>query len=132
MEIYAATVALAALGQSTRLAIFRLLVEAGPAGLMAGAIADALVLPGATLSFHLKELSAAGLIQGESRSRFICYRANFDAMDSLLEFLTRNCCGGDPSKCKPVARLSGARKPASKPAARVSTNTEGQPRRTER
>ena len=92
MEINDATAALAALGQSTRLAVFRLLVEAGPDGRMVGEIAEALALPGATLSFHLKELSATGLIHGESRGRFICYRANFDAMSALIEFLTRNCC----------------------------------------
>ena len=69
MEITNATVALAALGQTTRLAVFRLLVEAGPSGRMAGEIAEALGLPGATLSFHLKELVAAGLVQSEARGR---------------------------------------------------------------
>lgn len=102
MEINQATTALAALGQSTRLAIFRLLVEAGPAGRMAGEIADALALPGATLSFHLKELSAAGLVQGEPQGRYICYRADFGAMNGLIEFLTRNCCGGEPQQCAPT------------------------------
>lgn len=103
MEIENATRALAALGQSTRLSVFRLLVEAGPEGRLAGEIGEALSLPGATLSFHLKELSAAGLIQGESRGRCICYRADFDAMSGLIEFLTRNCCGGDPQRCQPAA-----------------------------
>ncbi|MGO1003214.1 ArsR/SmtB family transcription factor [Lysobacter sp. CA196] len=102
MEINQATTALAALGQSTRLAIFRLLVEAGPAGRMAGEIAETLALPGATLSFHLKELSAAGLVQGESQGRYICYRADFGAMNGLIEFLTRNCCGGQPEQCAPA------------------------------
>ena len=69
---------------------------------MVGEIADALGLPGATLSFHLKELTAAGLIEGESRGRYICYRANFAAMNDLIGFLTRNCCGGDASRCAPV------------------------------
>jgi predicted transcriptional regulator len=114
MEIHSATVALAALGQATRLSVFRLLVEAGPDGRMVGEIAEALTLPGATLSFHLKELSAAGLIRGETRGRFICYRANFNVMDELLEFLTRNCCGGDASKCKPVAKAASTKKPAAK------------------
>jgi ArsR family transcriptional regulator len=104
MELKNATAALAALGQATRLSVFRLLVEAGPEGRMAGEISDALSLPGATLSFHLKELAAAGLIQGEPRGRFICYRADFDAMDGLIEFLTRNCCGGDRSRCLPATR----------------------------
>ncbi|MBJ7574148.1 metalloregulator ArsR/SmtB family transcription factor [Luteimonas sp. MC1828] len=101
MELKNATTALAALGQPTRLSIFRLLVEAGPDGRMPGEIAEALALPGATLSFHLKELSAAGLIQGEPRGRHICYRADFEAMNGLVEFLTRNCCGGDPTRCQP-------------------------------
>lgn len=86
--------ALTALGHATRLSIFRLLVEAGPDGRMAGDIAEALSVPGATLSFHLKDLVHAGLIHGESRGRFVCYRADFDAMNGLIEFLTRNCCMG--------------------------------------
>ena len=101
MEITNATTALAALGQPTRLAIFRLLVEAGPGGRKAGEIAEALALPGATLSFHLKELVAAGLIHGQTRGRVICYRADFATMNALIEFLTRNCCGG--AQCGPVA-----------------------------
>lgn len=104
MKIKSATVALAALGQATRLSVFRLLVEAGPEGRMVGEIAEALELPGATLSFHLKELTAAGLIEGESRGRYICYRANFAAMNDLIEFLTRNCCGGDASRCAPASK----------------------------
>ncbi|QDH71747.1 ArsR/SmtB family transcription factor [Marilutibacter alkalisoli] len=102
MEINDATLALSALGQSTRLSVFRLLVEAGPEGRMAGDIAEALSLPGATLSFHLKELGAAGLISGEQRGRCICYRARFDTMNALIEFLTRNCCGGTV-ECVPKA-----------------------------
>ncbi|WP_368565323.1 ArsR/SmtB family transcription factor [Pseudoxanthomonas sp. UTMC 1351] len=105
MEIKNATLALAALGHATRLSVFRLLVEAGPKGRMAGDIADALTLPGATLSFHLKELSAAGLIQGEQCGRYICYRADFSAMNELIAFLTRNCCGGQPeAACMPAAK----------------------------
>lgn len=97
MEHTVATRSLAALGHSTRLSIFRLLVEAGPAGRLAGEIADALALPGATLSFHLKELATADLVAGEQRGRTICYRANFDAMNGLVAYLTENCCGGDSS-----------------------------------
>ena len=102
MEIKEATTALAALGQTTRLSIFRRLVEAGPGGASPGELAEALALPGATLSFHLKELVAAGLIHGEPRGRFICYRADFDAMNALIAFLTHNCCGGDPAACAPA------------------------------
>lgn len=109
MEIKTATAALAALGQTTRLSVFRLLVEAGPEGRMVGEIAEALALPGATLSFHLKELSNAGLIEGEQRGRYICYRADFGQMNALIEFLTHNCCGGKVDKaCLPAA--SKARK----------------------
>lgn len=94
MELNQALPALTALGHGTRLSIFRLLVEAGPDGRMAGDIADALAVPAATLSFHLKDLAHAGLIHGESRGRFVCYRADFNAMTGLIEFLTRNCCVG--------------------------------------
>lgn len=121
MEINNATVALAALGQTTRLSVFRLLVEAGPGGRMAGEIAETLAVPGATLSFHLKELSAAGLVAGEQQGRFICYRANFDAMTALIAFLTRNCCGGDASACAPSGKPAPAepRKPAATKRARA-------------
>ncbi|MGY0798427.1 ArsR/SmtB family transcription factor [Lysobacter sp. A286] len=112
MELKNATTALAALGQTTRLSVFRLLVEAGPEGRMPGEIAETLSLPGATLSFHLKELTAARLIQGQAQGRHICYRADFDAMNGLIEFLTHNCCNGDQSRCLPVSRPSpkGAQK----------------------
>ncbi|WP_434990990.1 ArsR/SmtB family transcription factor [Xanthomonas melonis] len=116
MEIKNATAALAALGQTTRLSVFRLLVEAGPDGRMVGDIAEALSLPGATLSFHLKELSNAGLIEGEQRGRYICYRADFQQMNELIEFLTSNCCGGSPvTSCMPAAKKSSA-----KPSKKVS------------
>lgn len=102
METIDATIPLAALGHATRLSVFRLLVVAGREGRMAGDIAQALSLPGATLSFHLKELSNAGLIRGEQQGRFICYRANFELMNELIGFLTQNCCGGRES-CAPTA-----------------------------
>ncbi|WP_313252383.1 metalloregulator ArsR/SmtB family transcription factor [Stenotrophomonas sp.] len=97
MEHITATRALAALSHGTRLSIYRLLVEAGRGGKLAGEIAEALTLPGATLSLHLKELSAAGLVSSEQRGRTVCYRANFDAMTSLVDYLTENCCAGDQS-----------------------------------
>lgn len=109
-----ATQSLAALGHASRLAIFRELVQAGPDGRMAGELAQALSLPGATLSFHLKELAAAGLIQGEARGRYVNYRADFAAMNGLIEFLTRNCCGGDTEVCAPGAQ-SCSPTPASAP-----------------
>lgn len=95
MEHLTATKALSALGHETRLAIFRLLVQAGPAGKLAGEIASALTLPAPTLSFHLKELAAVGMIRAEQRGRTVCYRAEFDTMTRLLDYLTENCCGGD-------------------------------------
>lgn len=97
MEHNTATRALAALGHGTRLSIFRLLVEAGHSGKLVGEIGQALTLPGATLSFHLKDLAAAGLVTAEQRGRTICYRANFDAMNGLVGYLTENCCAGDQS-----------------------------------
>ena len=99
MKLNDATSALAALGHPKRLSIFRVLVEAGPDGRTPGEIAGTLSLPGATLSFHLKELTAAGLIEGEAHGRNISYRADFEAMNGLIAFLTRNCCGGDQIRC---------------------------------
>lgn len=92
--------AFGALAQETRLAIYRLLVTAGPQGLAAGAIAERLGLPPATLSFHLKELSLAGLAKSRQEGRFIIYAANFDTMLALVSFLTENCCGG--AACAPA------------------------------
>jgi DNA-binding transcriptional ArsR family regulator len=101
MDHTTATHALAALGHATRLSIFRLLVQAGRGGKLAGDIAQALALPGATLSFHLKELSAAGLINAEQRGRTICYRAEFQAMNALVAYLTENCCADDAACDRP-------------------------------
>lgn len=94
METLNAAEILAALGHESRLAIFRLLVEAGPDGVHASAIGDKLGLPNATLSFHLSHLSRVGLIKGERDSRFIRYSAEYATMDELIAFLTRNCCQG--------------------------------------
>lgn len=94
MENKTAVQSLAALAQESRLAIFRLLVEAGPSGLPAGQIADKLALAGATLSFHLKELSRAELVTARQAGRFVIYATNFDAMNQLINFLTDNCCAG--------------------------------------
>ncbi len=93
--------ALSALAQQSRLAIFRRLVEAGPDGLFAGQIADDVGIPAATLSFHVKELGNAGLVDREQAGTFIRYRANFEIMNGLVGYLTENCCGGDSSKCVP-------------------------------
>jgi ArsR family transcriptional regulator len=105
MKTTNAVVALAALAQDTRLAIFRLLVEAGPAGVPAGGIADSLRIAAPTLSFHLKELAHAGLIAAEPQGRFIVYRADFKAMNALVAYLTENCCRGSgacTTNCAPA------------------------------
>jgi len=102
MDTLIAAERLAALGHESRLGIYRLLVEAGPAGLCVGPIGEATGLAPATLSFHLGHLSRVGLIQGQRESRFIRYSAVFPAMDELLAFLTQNCCQGEGS-CFPLA-----------------------------
>lgn len=94
MESEAVVNALSALAQTSRLAIFRLLVQAGPEGLPAGRISEKLGIPASSLSFHLKELSHAGLIRPRQQSRFVIYAARFDAMNELIAYLTENCCGG--------------------------------------
>lgn len=87
--------ALAALAQDTRLGLYRMLVQRGPDGLAASDIADKLRVPVSTLSFHLKELSHAGLIAARQEGRFIYYSANFGAMNALVGYLTENCCSGE-------------------------------------
>ncbi len=94
MQAATAVEALGALAQGHRLALFRLLVQAGEAGMPAGAIADALGVPNSSLSFHLAHLRRAGLVKQERRHRSLIYRANYDAMNALVGFLTENCCGG--------------------------------------
>ena len=94
METSTALKSLAALSHANRLAIFRLLVEAGSDGLAAGDIAERLGLPGATASFHLKELVNAELAAAHPRSRFVYYRADYGTMNALLAYLTENCCAG--------------------------------------
>jgi DNA-binding transcriptional ArsR family regulator len=94
METLAAAEILAALGHESRLAIFRLLVQAGPEGMVVGPIGEQLGMAPATLSFHLAHLSRVGLICGQKESRFIRYSTDYSAMDELIAFLTDNCCSG--------------------------------------
>jgi len=101
MENKSAVTALAALAQDTRLAIFRLLVRRGPEGEAAGRIGEQLGVAPATLSFHLKALEQAGLVQARQDGRFVRYRADYSAMTALIAYLTENCCGGNV--CLPVA-----------------------------
>ena len=99
MELQQAVLALSALAQESRLAVFRLLVVAGEVGMGAGAIADELGVPKATLSFHLKELAQAGLIGSTRDGRYITYRLRPEGMRSLLGFLSQDCCQGRPELC---------------------------------
>lgn len=94
MHSEAAIKALGALAQEHRLATFRLLVEAGPGGLAAGILADQLGIAPSSLSFHLAQLSNAGLIEQERQGRSIVYRARFETMGQLVGYLTENCCRG--------------------------------------
>jgi DNA-binding transcriptional ArsR family regulator len=94
METHTAVAALGALAQEHRLTLFRLLVQAGESGMTAGAIAERLGVPNSSLSFHLAQLRVAGLITQERRHRSLIYRANYPAMNGLVDFLTENCCGG--------------------------------------
>ena len=102
MEKSDAVTALAALAQDHRLAVFRLLVQAGPEGLAAGAMADRLALAPNTLSFHFDRLRQAGLVTVKREGRSLIYAARFETMNALLAYLTENCCGGDPSACAPA------------------------------
>jgi DNA-binding transcriptional ArsR family regulator len=106
MEIGSATDSLAALGHEKRLAIFRLLVQAGPQGVNAGLICEKLELAPATLSFHLAHLSRVGLIRGRQEGRFIFYVADYAAMDALLAFLTDSCC--QAGQCLPKAAAAAS------------------------
>lgn len=101
--------ALAALAQEHRLGAFRLLVQAGPEGLAAGAIADALSVPASSMSFHLAQLAHAGLVSQQRRSRSIIYAVDYAAMNALMAYLTENCCGGAPcasdAACSPTESI---------------------------
>lgn len=105
-----AVAALSALAQESRLGVYRLLVRAGPEGMAAGAIADKLGLPPPTLSFHLKELSNAGLAVSRQDGRYVIYSANFGNALKLVNFLTENCCGGQSClpECVPSTQSAQA------------------------
>jgi len=100
MTIIQAVKALSALAQPTRLEVYRLLVATGPEGMAAGKVADRLKVSPATLSFHFKTLSHAGLLESRQDGRFIYYAANFAVMNGMVEYLTENCCGGNDVACK--------------------------------
>lgn len=96
--------ALAALAQPTRLAIYRLLVARGPEGMAAGQVAEKLKVSPATLSFHFRTLSHAGLVESRQEGRFVYYSANFAVMNGMVDYLTENCCGGNEDDCKVPGR----------------------------
>jgi|CXWL01.1.fsa_nt_gi DNA-binding transcriptional ArsR family regulator len=107
MEPNHAVILLSALAQRSRLAVFRRLVECGPDGAHPSDLAQQLQLPPNTLSFHLKALAHAGLVAARQSGRNIRYTADFAAMQSLIGYLTENCCGGNPSLCMPEASAGG-------------------------
>jgi ArsR family transcriptional regulator len=102
METQSAVLLLSSIAQEARLEVFRLLVQAGSQGLPAGEIGESLGIPASTLSFHLKDLSHAGLINSKQVSRYIYYTANYEVMSGLLAYLTENCCA-DVSDCNAVS-----------------------------
>ena len=122
METKQAVQSLSALAQESRLAIFRLLVQAGPAGLAAGAIGEKLDLAPATLSFHLAGLTRAGLTQSRQDGRFVIYSANFENMNGLVAFLTENCCCAatcEPAACQPDTTKGNENEALSRPRRRA-------------
>jgi ArsR family transcriptional regulator, arsenate/arsenite/antimonite-responsive transcriptional repressor len=118
METTQAVAALAALAQEHRLAVFRLLVQAGPEGMSAGQVAEAVDLAPNTLTFHFDRLRIAGLVTVRRDGRSMIYAARYEVMNELLGFLTENCCGGvaecGPAACapKPSQRKTKAKVPA--------------------
>lgn len=100
METEDVVLALTAMAQTSRLAVFRLLVQTGEEGMPAGKIAAALQIAPSSLSFHLKELYHAGMIRQRQEGRFVIYSANYDRMNAVLGYLTENCCNG--KSCQPL------------------------------
>ena len=104
-----AITALAALAQEHRLETYRLLVQAGPEGIAAGEVAEAIGLPPNTLTFHFDRLRQAGLVTVRREGRSMIYAARYDTMNALLGYLTENCCKGAPETCAPAAACRPAR-----------------------
>jgi ArsR family transcriptional regulator len=105
METGDVLAALSAIAQESRLAVFRLLVQAGPEGIAASKIASQLDIAPSSLSFHLKELTHSRLINSRSEGRFVIYSADVAVMNALIGYLTENCCGGLP--CAPASLCAG-------------------------
>jgi ArsR family transcriptional regulator len=109
MEKIDAVTALAALAQDNRLDVFRLLVQAGPEGMLAGEVAATLDLAPNTLTFHFDKLRMAELVTVRREGRSMIYAARFETMNALLAYLTENCCGGDANACGPACTSKPAR-----------------------
>ncbi|MGH8159009.1 MAG: ArsR/SmtB family transcription factor [Rhodanobacter sp.] len=121
MQTKQAITILSALAQESRLAVYRLLIEHAPDGLAASVIAEKLGLPNTTLSFHLKELSHAGLVTSEQSGRFVYYAPVIEAMNDLIGYLTDHCCSGSGSTCVTAA----AKCVPSAPKKRLATSNPG-------
>jgi len=100
--------AFGALSQATRLQMVRTLVVAGPEGMAAGAVGEAVGASSSSASFHLSHLERAGLVQSRREARSIIYSANYEGLSGLVEFLMRDCCQGHPEVCAPAARTAAA------------------------
>lgn len=116
METKAAIDALASLAHETRLRAFRLLVRMGPKGLPAGALAEALDVPNATLSFHLTHLTRAGLLESRRESRSIIYSVRFEGVRALMAYLMEDCCQGRADLCGPAGTECAPAEPAERKA----------------
>lgn len=107
MDQRQALMAFGAISQETRLRILRMLVRAGPAGMAAGAIGDAVEVSPSNVSFHLKELERAGLVAVRREARSMIYSAEYKALRGLIQFLMEDCCAGHPDVCAPAMAASG-------------------------
>lgn len=111
METKDALTAFAALSQDARLDALRMLVKAGPRGLSAGGLSDALRTPAPTMSFHLKELANAGLVTSRKEGRHVFYAADYGGIRRVVDFLMADCCQGDPRLCGPYVIKENSREP---------------------
>jgi DNA-binding transcriptional ArsR family regulator len=112
LDLSIAASALAALGHETRLAVYRLLIQAGEDGLQPGRIAEALGLPASSLSFHLMHLQHAGLVSSRREGRGLIYTTRYDVMEALMAYLQENCCRGVGDACAPAARRARSKSKA--------------------
>jgi ArsR family transcriptional regulator len=108
LEEHQALDAFGALSQETRLQMVRALVVAGPAGMAAGAVGDAVGASSSSASFHLAHLERAGLVRSHREARSIVYSANYEGLSGLVEFLMQDCCQGRPEVCAPAALTAAA------------------------